>query len=78
MNSASPNNLTIPLNSSVAFPIDTVITIVQLGLGTTNLVATGGVTLLSPAGATHLTGQYLNVLLYKRATDTWVAMGALV
>jgi len=78
MNVASVNNLTIPLNATVAFPISTQITIVQIGAGQTTIVATGGVTFLSSGSAVNLAGQYAAVTLYKRATDTWVGLGALV
>jgi hypothetical protein len=37
MNNASANTLTIPANSSVAFPIGTVITLINLGAGTTTV-----------------------------------------
>jgi hypothetical protein len=77
MNVATANTLTIPPNSSVAFPLNTVVTVVQIGAGITNLVAGAGVTLLTSGGATHLNGQYSSVTLYKRAPDTWVALGAL-
>jgi hypothetical protein len=78
MNVTSVNNLTIPLNASVAFPIGTLVYVVQIGAGQTTLVATGGVTLLSSGSAVNLAGQYASCTLYKRATDTWVAMGNLV
>jgi hypothetical protein len=77
MNVASANNLTIPLNSSVAIPIGTTIDIVQYGAGQTTLVPTSGVTVRSKEGALKLTGQYSAVSLYKRGTNEWVAMGDL-
>jgi hypothetical protein len=77
MNVASANNLTIPLNSSVAIPVGTTIDIVQYGAGQTTLVPTSGVTVRSKEGALKLTGQYSAVSLYKRGTDEWVAVGDL-
>jgi hypothetical protein len=77
MNVASANNLTVPLNSSVAIPIGTTIDIVQYGAGQTTLVPTSGVTIRSKEGALKLTGQYSAVSLYKRGTDEWVAIGDL-
>lgn len=77
MNVATANNLTVPLNSSVPFPIGTSIDIVQYGAGQTTIVATGGVTIRSSGNKLKLTGQYSAATLYKRGTDEWVAMGDL-
>jgi len=44
MSNASANTLTIPTNSSVAFPIGTVILIYMLGAGTTTITGDTGVT----------------------------------
>lgn len=77
MNVGSANNLTVPPNSSVAFPIGTVITVSQIGSGQTTLVAGAGVTLLSNGSKLKLTGQYAEASLRKRATDTWIVSGLL-
>lgn len=81
MNNASANTVTIPLNSSVAFPIGTQITIIQTGAGQTSLAVTGGVTLNATPQATANTAKlratWSAVTLLKRATDTWIAMGDL-
>jgi hypothetical protein len=76
MYNASANNLTIPLNSSVAFDIGTTITILQTGAGQTTIVATGGVTVNGTPGL-KLRAQWSLVTLVKRATDTWVVSGDL-
>ena len=76
MNVGSANNLTIPLNSSVAFPIGTTTTILQTGTGQTTLVATGGVTLNGTPGL-KLRAQWSSATLIKRAENTWVAIGDL-
>jgi hypothetical protein len=76
MNVASANNLTIPLDSSVAFAIGTVITILQTGTGQTTINPTGGVTVNGTPGL-KLRAQWSSCTLVKRATDTWVAMGDL-
>lgn len=76
MNSASAMNLTVPLNSSVAFPIGTQITIAQLGAGAVTVVATGGVTIRTPSSLI-LAEQYATALLYKRGTDEWILSGYL-
>lgn len=77
MNVASANTLTVPLNSSQAFPIGTSIDIIQYGAGQTTIVATGGVTIRSNGNKLKLTGQYSAATLYKRGTDEWVVMGDL-
>jgi hypothetical protein len=77
MNSASANNLTIPLNSVVAFPIGTQIEVSQYGAGQTTIVATGGVTTRSISGFLKLTSQYVGVSLLKIGTDEWYVFGNL-
>lgn len=77
MNVGSANNLTVPLNSSVEFPVGTNITILQTGAGQTTIVATGGVTINATPGL-KLRTQWSSATLIKRATDTWVAIGDLV
>jgi hypothetical protein len=78
MNSASANNLTVPLNSSVAFPTGTEITIMQYGAGKTTIVATGGVTLRSRASLLSIGAQYTGVTLLKVGTDEWYVIGYLI
>lgn len=78
MNVASANNLTVPLNSSAAFKVGTIIEIHQYGAGQTTIVATGGVTLRSAGGKLKLNTQYSSAVLRKRATDEWVVAGDLV
>jgi hypothetical protein len=77
MNVGSANNLTVPPNSSVAFPIGTQILVVQVGAGQTTLVAGSGVTINSKDGNLKLSARYCGVTLIKRATDTWYALGDL-
>jgi hypothetical protein len=77
MNNASANNLTVPPNSSVAFPVGTIIDLVQIGAGQTTVVAGAGVTISSKSGNLKLTGQWSGASLYKRATNTWVLVGDL-
>lgn len=77
MSVASANNLTVPPNSSVAFATGTMINVIQIGAGQTTLVAGAGVTVNSKSGNLKITGQYSGVSLYKRDTNTWVAVGDL-
>jgi hypothetical protein len=76
ISNASANNLTVPLNSSVPFPIGSQINILQTGAGQTTIVATGGVTINSTPGL-KLRAQWSAATLIKRGTDTWVAVGDL-
>ena len=75
MNVATANNLTVPLNSSVAFPIGTKIDIAQYGAGQTTVVATSGVTVRSAGGALKLAVQYSGASLVKIGTDEWYLFG---
>jgi hypothetical protein len=77
MNVAGANNLTVPLNATVAFPILTRIDITQIGAGQTTIVATGGVTIRQRESKLKLAGQYAGASLYKRGTDEWVLFGDL-
>lgn len=77
MSNASANNLTIPPNSSVAFPTGTRIDVLQKGAGQTTLVAGAGVTINSKGAALKLSDQYAGATLIKYASDTWFAVGDL-
>ena len=77
MSNASANNLTVPLNSSVAYPVGSQINILQTGAGQTTVVATVGVTINATPGL-KLRTQWSSATLIKRATDTWVLLGDLV
>lgn len=77
MNVASANELTVPPNSSVAFPVDTVIEVVQWGAGLTSIVAGSGVTIRSLDGVLDLAGQYASVTLRYIGSDEWHLAGAL-
>ena len=77
MNVASANTLTIPPNSSVAYPVGTSILVVQTGAGQTTITAGAGVTINSYLGL-KIIGQWAGCTLVKRATNTWVAVGGLV
>ena len=77
MNVGSANNLTVPLNSSVAFPIGTEIAVLQYGSGQTTIVATGGVTLRSKSNALKISGQFAGCTLVKVGTDEWYVVGDL-
>lgn len=71
MNKATALNLTVPLNSSVAYPTGTRIYAQRTGAGLLTIVATGGVTIT--ASGPNLTDPGLNVvmILIKVGTNEW-------
>lgn len=75
MNVATANNLTIPLNSSVAFSVGTQILLAQYGSGQTTIVPTSGVTVRSNGGKLKLNAQYSGATLIKIANDEWYLFG---
>jgi hypothetical protein len=78
MNVGSANNLTIPLNSSVAFATGTQILLAQYGAGQTTIVATSGVTIRSNGGKLKLNVQYSGATLIKIAENEWYLFGDIV
>lgn len=77
MNNASANTLTVPPNSSVAFPVGSQILVLQTGAGQTTLAAGAGVTINSKDSNLKLSAQWCAATLIKRATDVWVVVGDL-
>jgi hypothetical protein len=75
MNVATANNLTIPLNSSINFPVGTKIDVSSIGAGQTTIVAAGGVTINSAGGALKLRLQYSGATLVQTATNVWSLFG---
>jgi hypothetical protein len=75
INNASANNLTIPLNSSVAFSTGTQILLAQYGAGQTTIVATSGVTIRSNGAKLKLNAQYSGATLIKIAENEWYLFG---
>jgi hypothetical protein len=78
MNVATANNLTIPLNSSVAFATGTQILLAQYGAGQTTIVPTSGVTVRSNGAKLKLNVQYSGATLIKIAENEWYCFGDLV
>jgi hypothetical protein len=70
MNSSSALTLTVPTNSSVAFPIGTIIKVRKGGAGDVTISGATGVTINAPFGNT-ITTQYQTVALMKVDTNTW-------
>jgi DNA-binding IclR family transcriptional regulator len=76
MSNAAANTLTIPPNSSVAFPVGTQIDIAQKGAGKTTLAAGAGVTINNTNKS--LAAQYAGVTAVEEATDTWTLYGSTI
>jgi hypothetical protein len=77
LNVGSANTLTVPLNSSVAFPIGSKIDVAQYGSGQTTITATGGVTIRSYLSQLKIAGQYGAATLVKIGTNEWYCFGNL-
>ena len=77
INSGSSENVTIPPNSSVAFPIGTQIVIVRLGAGAVVIVEGSGVTTRSDGDKAKIKSQYSSCVLIKHETNEWYILGNL-
>jgi hypothetical protein len=76
ISNASATTLTIPLNSSVAYPVGTTIDIIQTGAGQVTIGNAVGVTVNATPGL-KLRTQWSSATLLKRATNTWLVYGDL-
>lgn len=81
MNKATAIAFKLPTNASVAFPVGTAITVLNIGAGTCTISAvTSGTTTVLSAGSTAAAptlGQYKSAVCIKTATDTWYVVGAI-
>ncbi len=75
-NKATAFTVTVPLNSTTAFPVGTSIDFIQIGAGQVTFDGAVGVTLNFTPGA-KLRSQWSSATLFKRATDSWILMGDL-
>jgi hypothetical protein len=76
VSSATGVTLTIPTNSSVAYPVGTSIDILQTGAGQVTVAGAAGVTVNATPGL-KLRTQWSSATLFKRAENTWVVYGDL-
>ena len=76
MNVATVNTVTVPLNTTQAFPNGTQISIVQYGLGKTQIIGPVGLTIIATPGA-YLRARYSSATLVKRDTNEWYLFGDL-
>ena len=81
MNKATAIAYKIPTNASVAFPIGTVLTILNIGVGTCTISAvTPGTTTILSAGAVAAAptlSQYKSAACIKTGTDAWYIVGSI-
>jgi len=81
MNKGTAIAYKIPTNASVAFPIGTVLNILNIGAGLCTISAvTSGTTTILSAGAVAAAptlAQYKSAACIKTATDTWYVVGAI-
>jgi hypothetical protein len=81
MNKATAIAYKIPTNASVAFPIGTVLTVLNIGAGVCTISAvTSGTTTILSAGAVAAAptlAQYKSAACIKTGTDTWYVVGAI-
>jgi hypothetical protein len=76
---AGASTLTIPTNASVAFPVGTVITVLNKGAGVVTISGAGGVTVLSAGAvaASPTLSQYKSCALIQTSANNWYVVGAI-
>ena len=81
MNKATAIAFKIPTDASVAFPVGTAITVLNIGAGTRTISAvTPGTTTVLSAGAVAASptlAQYKSAVCLKTAANTWYVVGAI-
>lgn len=81
MNKATAIAFKIPTNASVAFPVGTVLTVLNIGVGVCTISAsTPGTTTILSAGAVAASptlSQYKSAACIKTGVDAWFVVGAI-
>ena len=80
LNNGSAITLTIPPNSSVAYPVGSSLTFISIGAGLTTFAQGSGVTIASTGGtatAPIISAQHGSATCIKTATNTWQVIGAI-
>lgn len=78
LNNSAIQMATIPPHSSVAFPVGTVLRVIQLGAGQVTIAPGSGVTLNAKGSVFSFGGQYDEIYIVQMSTDSWVAFGDLI
>ena len=74
LDNSSAITLTVPLNSSVAFPVGAMVNFIQLGAGEVSVTGASGVSVSSPNGY-KTRAQYSLATVIKLDTNSWVLIG---
>ena len=80
LSNASANTFTIPPNSSVAFPVGTILNFAQTGAGQTTITQGSGVTITSTgatASAPKTRVQYSGATAIQTTANNWLVLGDL-
>jgi hypothetical protein len=81
MNKATAIAFKIPTNAAAAIPVGSVITVLNIGVGTCTISAvTPGTTTVQSAGATSASptlGQFKSAACIKVSSDGWIIVGAI-
>ena len=78
INSSSGKTITIPINSSVPFPVGSKILVTQMGAGQITFLTDVGVILNSADAANKTKTQYSVATLIKTDTNTWLLFGDII
>lgn len=76
--SASATTITIPPNSSKAFPLGTRFDVLRMGTGAVTFVQGSGVTILSKNSNKNIASRWSGATIVKTDTNTWVLIGDLI
>ena len=71
------NNLIIPNDTNVPFPVSTIVTVQQVGVGQTTIVPDSGVTLQAAGNRLKFAEQFSFVTFVKSGPNTWGVVGGL-
>ena len=75
--SGSATTITVPANSTSAFPVGSSVEIIQGGSGRVTISPAGGVTIRNADGLNTTRAQWSSASLVKIATDEWILAGDL-
>lgn len=76
--SSSATTVTIPPNSSKAFPLGTRFDVLRMGTGAVTFVQGSGVTILSKNSNKNIASRWSGATIIKTDTNTWVLIGDLI
>ena len=78
VSATSALTITVPLNSTAAFPIGSQVLLLKTTAGEVSIAAEAGVTLQAPGSASKIASQYGMAVLLKVATDSWILGGDII